>query len=86
MSRLLKILVALTGAALVVAAILFVQVTSFLDAPVQVEADGSEFEIPTGTTFRQISSDLGDRGIVSHPTLFRLYARASGMASSVHSR
>jgi UPF0755 protein len=84
MSRLLKILVALAGAALLAAVVLFVQVSRFLAAPVQVADGGSEFEIPAGATFRQISSELGDRGIVSQPTLFRLYARLTGKAGSVH--
>ena len=84
MSRLLKVFIALSGAAVLAAVILFVQVSRFLASPVEVPDAAAAFEIPSGTTFRQISAELGELGIISQPTLFRIYARFTGKAGSVH--
>lgn len=84
MSRLLKIIVALVAVAVVAAAGLGVQFSHFLAAPVTVAITGAELEIPSGVAFRQVSEGLGERGIISHPTFFRLYARLSGKAGRIH--
>ena len=84
MSRLLKVFVALGGVTLLAALVAGIQFTRFLETPVNVAENGADFDIEPGTPFRQVSSALGDRGIISHPTYFRLYARLTGKAASVH--
>ena len=84
MSRLLKVILALGGVLLLTVLVAGIQFTRFLDSPVNVPDDGAEFEIASGTAFRQVSSALGERGIIAHPTYFRLYARVTGKAASVH--
>jgi len=84
MSRVVSILLALAGATLVAAALLAFRFSHFISTPVPVPADGAEFVIPAGVAFRQVSDELSERGIISHPTWFRLYARLSGNAASIH--
>lgn len=84
MSRVVKILIGISTAAVVAAAVLFIQFSQFMSSPVTVPADGAEIVIPPGAAFRQVSDELSDRGIISAPTWFRLYARLSGKAASIH--
>jgi len=84
MSRVVKILLGVMAAVLVAAALLAVQFNHFLSSPVSVPESGADLVIPPGVAFRQVSSELGERGIISKPTFFRLYARLSGKAASIH--
>ena len=84
MSRTLTILAALTGAALVAAAVLFVQFTRFLSAPVALPDGSVEFEIRPGMTFREVTEELAGRSVISQPTWFRIYGRLTGKANNVH--
>ena len=84
MSRVVKSLLALAAATAVAAAVLAVRFNHFLSTPVPVAADGTQFVIPAGVAFRQVSDELSEQGIISHPTWFRLYARLSGNAASIH--
>ncbi|MDG2375709.1 MAG: endolytic transglycosylase MltG [Woeseiaceae bacterium] len=84
MSRVVSILLGLAAAIFVAAAILAFQFSHFISTPVSVAADGAELVIPPGVAFRQVSDELSERGIISHPTWFRLYARLSGNAASIH--
>jgi UPF0755 protein len=60
------------------------QAVRFLDTPVAVPDQGLTYEISPGTPFAAISNDLGERGVISHPRLFRWYARLTGDANKVH--
>jgi UPF0755 protein len=60
------------------------QVDRFLNATVTVPEEGATFEIAPGTPFTRVSQRLAEQGIVSNPTLLRIYARVSGQAGSVH--
>lgn len=60
------------------------QVASFLQAPVSVPDDGVVYEVRPGTAFASLSDDLGERGIISKPRVFRWYARLKGDAGRVH--
>lgn len=60
-----------------------VQVDRILDAPVTVPAEGAEFEIVSGSSFRAVSDQLAARGIIGHPLIIRGYARWRGLASSI---
>ena len=60
------------------------QVDRFLNATLTVPEEGATFEIAPGTPFTRVSQRLAEQGIVSNPTLLRIYARVSGQAGSVH--
>lgn len=60
------------------------QVWRFLDAPVAVSGEGLSYEIAPGSAFAAVSDDLGGRGVISHPRVFRWYARLTGDANKVH--
>lgn len=60
------------------------QFVRLLDTPLAVPEQGVTYEIPPGASFAAVSNDLGQRGIISHPTLFRWYARLTGDASRIH--
>ena len=60
-----------------------VQVNTFLQTSVAVPEEGVEFEIVSGTSFRTVSNELAARGIVSHPHIFRAYARWKGQAGAI---
>lgn len=77
-------LIAAAIIAAIAAAAIAWQVTRFLNSPVNLPPGGIVFEIAPGTAFGTISDRLADRGIVSHPSLFRWYARVTGEAQKVH--
>jgi len=82
-----RILYGSAGLAAVAAAALIIlgwQAVRFLDAPVAVPEQGLIYDIAPGTSFAAVSNDLGERGIISHPRLFRWFARFTGDASRVH--
>jgi len=84
MSRVLKISIGLIAVAVLALAVLGIQFNQFLSTPVTVPDDGAELVIRPGAAFGQVSTELGERGIISRPTFFRLYARLSGKAPSIH--
>jgi UPF0755 protein len=84
MSRVFKLLGAVAGIAVLAILVAVFQFVSFLDSPVNVSATGTEVEIRTGMSFRQVSNELAERGIISQPTFFRIYARLSGQAGRIH--
>lgn len=55
----------------------------FLNSPVNVGADGVDFEIAAGSSFSRVSKDLAARDIIAEPRLLRFYARWTGAASEV---
>ena len=84
MKRLLILLAAGTGVLLVVTTFAAIRMHGFLHTPVAVDDSGLEFEIVSGTSFRAVSDDLEQRGIISDSLMFRLYARWKGQAGNVH--
>lgn len=84
MSRVVKILLGLSAVAILAVAVLLVQFNRFMSAPVAVPETGADLVIPPGVAFRQVSNELSERGIISSPTYFRLYARLTGRAASIH--
>jgi UPF0755 protein len=84
MSRFVKILTALAGTTLLAALVFAYLFTRFLDSPVEVAVDGTDMQIRPGMSFRQVSDELAERGIISRPTFFRLFGRMSGKAGSIH--
>ena len=55
----------------------------FLNSPLTVTAPGAELEIGSGSSFRLVSDELEQRGILSNSFLFRLYARWTDQASAI---
>jgi UPF0755 protein len=60
------------------------QAVRFLDAPVTVPDRGLIYDIAPGTAFAAVSNDLGERGVITHPRIFRWFARLTGDANKVH--
>jgi UPF0755 protein len=60
------------------------QAVRFLDAPVAVPEQGMVYEILAGTSFAAVSNDLGGRGVITHPVMFRWFARFRGDANRIH--
>jgi UPF0755 protein len=54
-----------------------------LHAPLQIPADGAWLEVASGTPLRRVSADLAARGLLEHPWLLNVYARASGAATRI---
>jgi UPF0755 protein len=78
--KLLLILLVIAAGAVLAVGLRF---KAFLDTPVTVTGAGEVFEIRPGASFREVSEALGERGTISNPFYFRLYARLTGDASSV---
>lgn len=66
------------------AAVAVFEFSRFLATPLDVPEGGTEIEIRPGMAFGQVSNALGERGLISHPVLFRLYARLTNRAGSIH--
>lgn len=83
----MKRLVVLGGAILALlvlaAAVAAIRVNSFLQTPVAVDDPGVEFVITPGASFRAVSDELADRGIISDSLAFRVVARWTGKAGSI---
>ena len=84
MKRILYTGAIVAGVAAITLIILGWQVVRFLDAPVIVPDEGLTYEIVPGTAFAAVSNDLGKRGVISQPRIFRWYARLTGDANRIH--
>lgn len=84
----LKALVWIAGAATTAAVVAliagWVWADSYLDTPVDIAVNDRAFRIESGQSFRQVSANLADRGIVSRPWLFSRYAQWTGRAGVIH--
>lgn len=83
MKRLLLFGSAVLGLLAIAAALAAVHVNRFLHTPVNVDDAGLDFVIESGSTFRAISDELAETGVISDSRLFRLWARWQGQAGSV---
>ncbi len=84
MRPLTKSLGVVLAAMLIIGVAALWQVDRFLNSAVSVPEGGATFEIAPGTPFARVSQGLAEQGIISNPTLLRIYARVSGKAGSVH--
>ncbi len=84
MRPLTKSLGVVLAAMLIIGVAALWQVDRFLNSAVRVPEGGATFEIAPGTPFARVSQGLAEQGIISNPTLLRIYARVSGKAGSVH--
>ncbi|MDH3350638.1 MAG: endolytic transglycosylase MltG, partial [Gammaproteobacteria bacterium] len=83
MKRLVVIGLVVAVLLLATAGFAFLQLNNFLHTAVTVGADGEDFTIESGASFRSVSDTLAERGIISDSRYFRLYARWKGKASAV---
>lgn len=83
MRRLLIIGSWILAALLVAAVFAVVRMNAFLHTPVAVSEEGAAFEIESGASFRSVSDELAAQTIISHPVMFRAYARWLGQASEI---
>ncbi len=72
------------AAAVLVVAVIGLQIRGFLNSPLAVSDNGTTFEIRPGSAFAQISDDLAGLGIIERADYFRWYARLTGKAGAVH--
>jgi len=83
----LKRLLVLTGAVLALAVVATayaaIQFRSFLSTPVSVESEGVDFEIASGASFRTVSDELQDLGLISNSRMFRIHARLTDQAAAI---
>ena len=83
MKRLLLIGSAVLGLLVLVAAYATIQLSNFLHTPVALDETGLDFAIESGTSFRAVSDDLAEQGVISNSRAFRAYARWTGKASAI---
>ena len=84
MKRLLLLGSAVLGLLVLVAAFAAFKASNFLHTPVHVGDTGIDFIIESGASFRAVSDDLAEQGVISNSRAFRAYARWTGKASTVH--
>jgi UPF0755 protein len=84
LKRLLLLGSAVLGLLVLVVAFAAFNVSNFLHTPVNAGDTGMDFVIESGTTFRAVSDDLAEQGVISNSRAFRAYARWTGKASTVH--
>ena len=60
-----------------------IQYRSFLNTPVPVESEGTDFEIASGASFRAVSDELQDMGLISDSRMFRIHARLTDQAAAI---
>ena len=81
--RLLIIGASIAAVLAIVAVVAAWQINSFLNEPLDFPAESFEYEILAGSSFGAVSEELASIGVISHPTLFRLYARWKGQAGAI---
>ncbi|HEX5421417.1 MAG TPA: endolytic transglycosylase MltG [Gammaproteobacteria bacterium] len=55
-----------------------------VEAPLAVSEPSALFEVPSGTSLREVAQMLAKRRIFAHPRLFVVYARLKGDATRIH--
>lgn len=55
----------------------------FLNSPAAIPDDGLSFEISPGSSFKTVSTQLADQGVIERPSWLRWYARYTGGASMI---
>ncbi len=67
----------------VVGSVLFVDWYDYLHESVAIEVDTFTYEVHTGTTFRQLASDLQAQGVISKPYYWAALARLQNKAHRI---
>ncbi|MEM6512182.1 MAG: endolytic transglycosylase MltG [Pseudomonadota bacterium] len=83
MRRVLLSLGVLTGCALLAAAAFATSYYRFLNTPIPAPAEPLVFVVEPGSTFSGVTDELTTRGVISHPSYFRLHGRLTGLEGSI---
>ena len=84
MKRLLILGSAVLGLLVLVAAFAAFKISDFLHTPIDAGDTGIDFVIESGMSFRAVSDDLAEQGVISNSRVFRAYARWTGKANAIH--
>lgn len=68
----------------IAASVSFIQASAYLKTPMDLPANGLDFEVSPGASLHAVSEALAEQGVLQHPLVFRLYARWTGQASAIH--
>jgi UPF0755 protein len=55
----------------------------FLHSPAAIPEDGVSFEIATGSSFKAVTGNLAEQGVIQRPNWLRWYARYQGNAGNI---
>ena len=83
LKRLLLLGSAVLGLLVLAAAVAALQINNFLHTAISIDTDGTDFAIESGMSFRTVSDELAERGIISNSRFFRAYARWTGAAAAI---
>jgi len=83
MSRALRLLLIVLLLGGIAAAAVAIQFNRFLNTSVSLAGTDEVFQIRSGASFREVSESLAERGVISRPLFFRIYARLRGEAGNV---
>jgi len=84
LKRLLLLGSAVLGLLVIAAVFAVLHLHSFLHSPLTVDDTGVDFTIAPGTSFRAVSDELEERGLISESLAYRVYARFMGKAGAIH--
>ena len=84
MKRLLLLLAAVSIAAVITLALLSAKINSFMATELTIPDDGIEFEIPAGSSFASVSSNLISSGVIEGDRWLRLYVRWHDIGGAIH--
>jgi UPF0755 protein len=84
LKRLLILGSAVLGLLVLVAAFAAFKISDFLHTPIDAGDTGIDFVIESGMSFRAVSDDLAEQGVISNSRVFRAYARWTGKANAIH--
>jgi UPF0755 protein len=81
-----RILIALAALVLIAASAAGLAALAWreLNAPLTIAVDAEWLRVPSGTSFRRVAAELGQRGLLDKPWLLALYARMTGEATRIH--
>ncbi len=77
------IMLAMLVAAVVATVFAGVTFNRFLNSPAAIPDKGLSFEISPGSSFKTVSTQLADQGVIKRPRWLRWYARYTGGASMI---
>jgi UPF0755 protein len=84
MRRLGVIVAVLLALAVGLAAFAGARLNHFLHSPMSVGAEGADFLVAPGSSFRAVSDELESLGYLSNSLAFRTWARWTGQAGGIH--
>jgi len=77
-------LAAFIAAGTLLAAIAAIYVDHYLDTPLSIGEMAVPLKVAAGSSFRSVSDELAERGVLERPRLLGVYARWTGKAGSIH--